>query len=278
MICRESVSISEMDIMIASYLFFIGAVFGSFAGAMVWRMKMGRKVTNERSECEHCHHKLSPLDLIPVVSWLWLRGKCRYCRTGIGWTPLLLELGLGAVFVLSYLAWPLGITSIYGVTTLSLWLVALVMLTILFIYDLRWFLLPDRIVWPLAVVGVGLFAARAIESDWMLLQGLLELSFALLPVSGLYYVLYTVSKGQWVGFGDVKLGIFIGLALGWQGAVVAVVLANFIGMLVLLPGLLSGKLSRKSQVPFGPFLIVGTVIAMLWWAPVLKWYLELIVF
>ena len=267
-----------MDIMIASYLFFIGAVFGSFAGAMVWRMKMGRKVTNERSECEHCHHKLSPLDLIPVVSWLWLRGKCRYCRTGIGWTPLLLELGLGAVFVLSYLAWPLGITSIYGVTTLSLWLVALVMLTILFIYDLRWFLLPDRIVWPLAVVGVGLFAARAIESDWMLLQGLLELSFALLPVSGLYYVLYTVSKGQWVGFGDVKLGIFIGLALGWQGAVVAVVLANFIGMLVLLPGLLSGKLSRKSQVPFGPFLIVGTVIAMLWWAPVLKWYLELIVF
>lgn len=265
-----------MTVLIAGYLFLLGAALGSFAGAMVWRIKTGRKVANDRSECEHCHHKLSALDLVPVVSWLYLRGKCRYCRKPIGWTPLLLELGLGAVFVVSYLAWPLGVTGAYGVASLLLWLVALTMLAILFVYDLRWFILPDKLVWPLAVVGLGLFAIQALERDLSLLQWPMELLLALLPVSGLYYVLYVMSKGQWVGFGDVKLGIFIGLALGWQGALVAVVLANFIGVLVVLPGLMSKKLSRTSQIPFGPFLIAATVIAMLGHEVLANWYLNLL--
>lgn len=265
-----------IELLISSYLFFVGAVFGSFAGAMVWRLKTGKKLANERSECEQCHHKLSWLDLIPIVSWLALGGKCRYCRKPIGWSPLMLELGLGAIFVISYLAWPYSLDSLLGVSSLLLWLVAVVMLAILFVYDLRWYLLPDKVMWPLIVVGGLLFAVKALLSSWGLSQALIELVLCLIPVSGVYYLLYTVSQGRWVGFGDVKLGIFIGLALGWQGALVTLVLANFIGLFAVLPGLVSGKLSRSSEIPFGPFLIIATMITMLAGDHLVRLYVQVV--
>lgn len=264
-----------MDTLIILALFVFGAIFGSFGGAMVWRLKTGRRVANDRSECEHCHHKLSVLDLIPVLSWLTLRGKCRYCRKPIGWTPLLLEIGLGLVFVSSYVLWPWQLTTPLELSFFVAWLVACVMLAILFVYDLKWYLLPDRVIWPLAGVGVVLFICRALLNKWGLDQSFLELGLALVPVTGVYYVLHKVSQGRWVGFGDVKLGIFIGLALGWQGALLALVLSNFIGLVIILPGLLSGKFSRTSEIPFGPFLIVATIIAMLSGEHIIRWYLQL---
>lgn len=261
--------------LVAFYLFLFGAIFGSFAGAMVWRLKTGRNIANDRSECEHCHHKLSWLDLIPLISWLYLRGKCRYCRKPIGWTALVLEIGLGVVFAVSYLLWPFQLGTSLEVGYFLLWLVACVMLAILFVYDLRWYLLPDKVIWPLAAVGGALFIIRASLNQWGLEQAALEFAFAFIPVSGVYYLLYKVSDGRWVGFGDVKLGIFIGLALGWTGALLALVLANFIGLLVVLPGLLSGKFSRSSEISFGPFLIVATFIAMLAGQGIIGWYMQL---
>ena len=253
-----------MNIVITSYLFLLGAIFGSFAGAMVWRIKTGRKLAADRSECEHCHHKLSVLDLLPLVSWLWLKGRCRYCKKPIGWTPFILELSLGLVFALSFVAWPYDMSDPLSIALITLWLIACVMLAILFVYDLRWFLLPDKVIWPLVGVGVVYFVVNALIGGLSPPQALTELVLGLLPISGVYYVLYTVSKGAWVGFGDVKLGIFMGLVLGWQGALLALMLANCIGLAVLAPGLLSGKLSRTSHIPFGPFLIIATFIALLW--------------
>lgn len=253
-----------MNIVIGLYLFFLGAVFGSFVGAMVWRLKTGRKLAADRSECEHCHHKLSVLDLLPLVSWLWLRGRCRYCKKTIGWTPFILELSLGLVFALSYIAWPYGLSDPLSIALLALWLVSCVMLAILFLYDLRWFLLPDKVMWPLFGVGAVYFTVNALAGGLSLSQAVPELAFGLLPIAGVYYVLYIVSKGEWVGFGDVKLGIFMGFVLGWQGALLALMLANCIGLAVIAPGLLSGKLSRSSHIPFGPFLIIATLIALLW--------------
>lgn len=261
--------------LVAIVLFVFGAIFGSFAGAMVWRIKTSRSLANDRSECEHCHHKLSWLDLVPLLSWLYLRGKCRYCRKPIGWTALLLEVGLGLVFVASYLLWPSPLGSPIEVIHLGLWLLACVLLAILFVYDLRWYLLPDKIIWPLAVVGGAIFVIQAITSKWGLEQVVVEFALAFVPVTGVYYLLYKVSSGRWVGFGDVKLGIFIGLALGWIGALLTLVLANFIGLLVVLPGLLSGKFSRTSEIPFGPFLIVAALISMLIGSQIVDWYLQL---
>lgn len=242
---------------------------GSFAGAVAWRLEKSRDFVRERSECEHCHHVLAPKDLLPIVSWLWLRGKCRYCKASIGKSALWLEIGLGLAFAVSFAVWPYGFTAL-GIALFAAWLVALVALAILFVYDIRHFLLPDVIVWPLAVLGVLMFVLRMLLETTPMGTWFIEAVLALLPVSGLYAALYVVSGGRWIGFGDVKLGIFIGLALGWQGALVALLLANYFGFFWVLPKLLRGKLDRASHMPFGPFLIAATYVAFLWGESLIK--------
>ena len=254
--------------LILFYLFLVGAAFGSFAGAMAWRLHEGRDVVRERSECEHCHHILAWYDLIPLVSWLSLRGKCRYCHKSIGISALML--GLGAALVLSFTAWPYE-WSVLGIALFAVWLVSLVYLTILFVYDVRHSLLPDVLVWPLTALGdIGFALLMQLQalpySPWPL-----EAFLALLPVTGVYWLLHTISGGRWIGFGDVKLGIFIGLMLGWQGGVFALLVANYLGFFWILPALLRGKLDRSSRMPFGPFLIVATFIVFLWGKTLLAW-------
>lgn len=265
-----------MTIFTILLLFFLGAVFGSFAGAVAWRLEKRRDFVRERSECEHCHHVLAPKDLVPVVSWLLLKGKCRYCAKPIGRSALYLEIGLGLAFALSFAFWPYGFEAL-GIWLFVTWLVSLVALTILFIYDMRHFLLPDVIVWPLAVLGTVLFVLRMMFYDTPPVWWALEMVVALLPVTGLYGLLYAISKGRWIGFGDVKLGIFIGLALGWQYALIALLIANYLGFFWVLPKLLRGKLDRTSHMPFGPFLIVATFISFLWGEVLVKLFVEYLI-
>jgi len=264
------------DIFVVIALGLLGVCLGSFANAAIWRLKVKKDIVRDRSECTHCHHKLAANDLIPVVSWLILRGKCRYCHKKIDDNPFV-ELGVGIYFVASYLLWPVMLNSNYAWFDFSLWLLYGVGLAILFVYDLRWYLLPDRVVWPLAVLGAVDFIARGIMQHLSFGQFAAEAALALFVISGLYYLLHIVSKGKWVGFGDVKLGIFMGLALGWQMGLLTLFLANLIGCLIIIPGLITGKLRANSQVPFGPLLIAGFVIAGLFGQRLLDWYLNIFV-
>lgn len=259
-----------MYLLISAYLFAVGAAMGSFAGAVAWRLEKKRDFVRERSECEHCHHQLAWYDLIPLFSWLSLRGRCRYCHKPIGISAPLLEVGLGLAFAISLLVWPYGWSAL-AIALFVIWLVALTLLAILFVYDMRHSLLPDVLIWPLAALGVILFVILMILQGAPLSRWLLEALLALIPVSGVYWVLHRLSDGRWVGFGDVKLGLFIGLALGWQGALLVLMLANYLGLFWVLPGLLSRKLDRSSHMPFGPFLIVATYIVFLWGQPLLAW-------
>ena len=263
-----------MMIEVAILLGVLGAAFGSFAGAMAWRMHTNRKLGNDRSECEHCHHKLGVLDLIPIFSWLLLRGKCRYCKNQIGWLPFVAEVAVAAAFVLSYVYWPLGFAAWQATLLFIMWLGYIVALATLLIYDARWMLLPNKIVLPLvalafidAALRVSLLPGAGVV-DYILYAGL-----GLLPLAGVYGALYVVSKGKWIGFGDVKLAVFMGVVLGWQLALLVFMLANIISFLVVLPGLATGKLKRTSRVPFGPFLIAGFIIAGLWGDQLIRWYL-----
>lgn len=261
-------------IYISLLLGLLGLVCGSFVGALVWRLKEKRDWISDRSECEHCHHKLTVIDLIPVASWLALGGKCRYCRHPIGIETLLVEFLTGVLFVVSYLWWPENLTSWAAIVDFAFWLVFIVFLAALFLYDVRWYMLPDKLTYPLIALGLidGLIKITWIHS----IHGphtLLDLLYGLLPIGGLYGLLFFISNGKWVGLGDAKLGIFIGLVLGWQGALLTMLLANFIGVLVVLPGLLSRKLSRNSRVPFGPFLIAGFWLAGLAGPYVIDWYM-----
>jgi leader peptidase (prepilin peptidase)/N-methyltransferase len=284
------------DFLIYLALVMFGATFGSFAAASVWRLrarqlavdkangeeydhkeyaklkKVIAKPLDDHSQCLYCSYKLKWYDLIPIVSWLSLRGKCRNCKAPIGWFEFLMEIGVAAFFVLSYIFWPDGVDSILAAVHFALWLVAGVVMSMLFAYDVKWFLLPDKLNIILAIVGLGIVGvtiAQTGEVGVTLLNALGSLAI----LSGLYAVLYFVSKGRWVGFGDVKLGIGLALILvDWQLAIMALFLANFIGCLVVIPLLASKKLSRTSHVPFGPLLIAGAIVSWFVGSQILNWY------
>ncbi|HEX6462364.1 MAG TPA: prepilin peptidase [Candidatus Saccharimonadales bacterium] len=257
-------------------LLLLGLCFGSFVNALVWRLHEKKSMVNDRSECPHCHHKLAVADLVPLFSWLYLKGKCRYCKKPIEDSPIV-EAVMPLLFVGSYLLWADAIITWFDWVNFGTWLAYIVGLVALFVYDLKWYILPDKIIWPL--IGFAVVNALVQFFTWQpygpALDTLLFYSYGLLPIAGVYWLIYTFSKGQLVGFGDVKLGIFIGLALGWQNAFLTFLVANVLGTLVVLPLLFAGKLQRKSRVPFGPFLIVGFFIAGLYGDRIVSWYLSL---
>lgn len=253
-----------------------GLIFGSFIDALVWRIReqsqlrkkkkttIPRELTmlHGRSMCPNCRHTLSPLDLIPIVSWVALRGKCRYCGKPISWQVPAIELFTGFLFVVSYLFWPLSFQGL-GLVEFCFWLVFLVGFVALTVYDLKWYILPDRIVYPL----IGLAAVRVIisvaffHSGWLTLLGSV---WGILIASGIFYVLYQVSDGAWIGGGDVKLGVVLGILLGGPlMSFMLLFLASVLGTLVSIPLLMVGRAKRSTLIPFGPFLIIATVILVL---------------
>ena len=266
-------------------LAWLGAMFGSFAGAQVWRLRakqliedeqagekvhkqevtrlrrLIRPVMQDRSECLHCHHTLAWYDLLPIVSWVTLRGRCRYCSHQIGWMEPLVEIGVATVFVVSYLAWPQSLESPLSLAAFAMWLIACVLMAILFAYDARWYLLPFSV--NLILIGVSLVffilytlsGGNADVPVWSTL-------FALTIIAGLYYVFSVMG---WSGLGDSILGVSLALMLAkWELAFLAVFVANLLGCFLLVPLALRGKLHRQLHIPFGPFLILGTAVALLW--------------
>ena len=258
-------------------MFILGAIMGSFIGAMTWRMQTGRDWVRGRSECEHCHHQLAAIDLIPIVSYLALGGKCRYCHKPIGRRAILLELLTGAAFAISAGLYPslaLGQwTSPWAVVTtanhclpvgLIVWLTCLVLMVALFTYDLQWRLLPNKLVFPLiaaALLYSAIYYLGIRGAGWA--TWLMNIGLGLLPITGIYGVLYLISGGRWIGLGDVKLGIAIGMLVPWWGGILVLFLSNLLGSLVSLPGLIRHKITGSSEIPFGPYLIFATYLVFL---------------
>lgn len=259
--------------MILLLLVGLGLTLGSFVNALVWRLHEKRDWVRERSECTHCHHQLATKDLIPVLSWLLLRGRCRYCSKKIHDNPLT-ELAVPVLFVISYLAWPLAFEGV-GLFQFILWCVFIVGFVALASYDFRWFLLPNKIVFPL--IGLGVFQALVVAiwtGNWKVV---LSAAFGALVVGGIFYLLFQVSQGTWIGGGDVKLGIVLGiLAGGLLEGFLLLFAASITALVSTLPSIVRGKAGRKSHVPFGPFLILGLIIVVLFGHRIIDWYSELI--
>jgi len=261
------------DSMIVLLLIVLGLLFGSFINALVWRLHEKKDWVSDRSECPNCHHKLAALDLVPVLSWVFLRGKCRYCHKPIPDSPFV-EVALPALFVVSYAFWPEPLHGV-GLFAFVFWLVFLVGFLALAVYDLKWFLLPNVIVFPLiALACVQIVGELLWGGTWNQLAGS---AIGALVMSGLFYAIFILSKGRWIGFGDVKLAIVLGLLVGGAlPALLVLFIASLLGTIVSLPLVLVGKANRKSHLPFGPMLIAGTVIVMLFGASIIDWYSGLI--
>ena len=279
----------------------IGAAMGSFVVAQVWRLRaqqlkaekgqgeavdlaeykrlkplMKRKVRSDRSTCLSCGHTLEWYDLLPIVSWLALRGKCRYCKASIGWTELLVELVMAGLFVVTILTWPWSLTNVLEWAKLVVWLVALVALAINFIYDARWFLLVSGLNWLLIGCGVVFSAITLVQSTDVLVS-LWSILGSVAILGGLYGALWLYSRGKWVGEGDIYLGTGLALLLAdWRLAFVALFAANLVGTLAILPQLVSKKLERGAHIPFGPLLIIGFLIAWFFGETIVSWYSQLV--
>lgn len=268
--------------MIILILVLAGLCLGSFSNALVWRLheqQKGKKSAAERrklsivsghSMCTKCHHQLGLTDLIPVVSWLWLRGRCRYCHQPISWQYPAVELITAGLFVGSYVYWPHGWSAV-GISQFVVWLGVLVLFMALTVYDLRWMLLPNRLVYPLTGLALAEVLMLALwQGNVSIVVGAL---WGVLCLAGLFYALFTVSNGTWIGGGDVRLGVSLGLLVsGPVKALLVLLLASLIGTVFTLPLLLTGKKHLSQKVPFGPFLILATIIVYLFGASLITWY------
>ena len=287
-------------------LVFLGLVGGSFVSALVWRLHKQSPVTSHqspvknsadspkletddwrlvtnssysifhgRSMCTNCGHALRARDLVPLLSWLSLRGHCHYCRAPISVQYPLIEASAAVVFLASYYFWPTSITG--GQTILFVaWLLAAIGLLALLIYDARWMLLPSKIIYPTLVVAV---IGRAVylfgyQPDKPHAVG--QWALALLVSSGLFWLLFTTSRGRYIGYGDVRLGLIIGTLLATPGkSLLVLFLASVLGLVFALPSVFKKRRNLSSQVPFGPFLIVATAVALLFGDSLINWYTAL---
>lgn len=288
------------DIYIAIVLGVLGAALGSYAGALVWRLRAKQlvedKATGEKVDTKELK-RLKPLtrisllkdrsidletgkqlkwyDLIPIISYISLRGKSRYSGKPIGRGELLIELGLAAFFVLSFVFWPYELVTVPAIIQFIVWLIAGVGLATLFSYDVRWFLLPDRV--NFTVIGLGLvYATLSVVGAVDVAAQLTSILVGVFILSGIYLVLWLISKGRWIGFGDVKLGLGLALLLAdWQLAFLALFAANLIGTLLVVPFMITGKLQRGAHVPFGPLLIAGAVLTQVFGVYIIDAYFSL---
>ena len=254
-------------------LFILGLAIGSFLNALIYRLHTGDSITKGRSKCPQCRHELSWKDLIPVVSYIVLKGKCRYCQKPISWQYPVVEVMTGILFFLVTFV-QVGSWELFGVTTgnvlylvFSLFIVSVMI--VIFVYDLRHYLILDKVLLPTAVIA---FAAPVflpqISLPWALVSSGV--------IGGFFLVLVLLSKERWMGWGDVKLGFLVGLILPWPLTIVVLLLA-FVGGSVISLLLVGLKIkSMKDSVPFGTFLAAATIITLIWGQAIADWYLGLI--
>lgn len=273
-------------------LFVFGAVFASFLGCMGWRMCKGESVLYGRSHCDSCGHVLSARDLIPIISYLWNKGRCRYCGAAIPKMNFYGEMLMAGAFVLAF--WRYNMT--YALLLMLFFICILYLVSVTDICEQK---IPDSVLLVAVIVRV-VFCVFNYVFDWnmvMYLQGVVliekpplwrELLGLLvdglavsLPLLLLVLLMEKLWKKEAMGGGDIKLLFVTGLYLGWEQNLLAVFLACIIGIVV---GMVQQRKAEKEAVdeevasvyfPFGPSIAAGAVLAMIFGNAILNWYLSL---
>ena len=270
-----------------------GAVLGSFAVAQVWRLRaaqfadakktgdefskeererlkslVGVKTKTDRSHCLNCGYQLRWFDLIPIVSWLSLGGKCRKCRQPIGKAEVLAEVGLAVVFAALFASSFLAIEQnlIFGLGRLVILLASATVATILFVYDAKWSLLPTKMLWLFNILA-GIYGLTTVLQMGLTGEVLANLAISILCFPGVYLLLTLVSGGAWVGDGDwiLALGLVLLLPVAPFNAMLMLFFANILGLLAInsIAIFKKEKIKRGAQIPFGPAMIVACFLVII---------------
>lgn len=251
--------------MIIILFFILGLIFGSFINCLVYRLKEEKTIMG-RSFCPKCEHKLGFWDLIPLFSFIFLKRKCRYCQKKIAMQYFLAELITGLIFVFIYWFYFLSKFASFNFLALGFYLIISVFLLILFIYDFKYYLIPDIIVWPAIVIALGFNLLLGQGIGNLLLAGLIGLVF--------FGFQYFISKGKWIGEGDILLGILVGFIVGWPQILLTLFISYILGSVIGIILILFKKKNWSSKIPFGPFLVLGTWISIFCGDYIINWYLS----
>jgi leader peptidase (prepilin peptidase)/N-methyltransferase len=252
------VSIQTISLILAGLF---GLLIGSFLNVVIYRLPIGQSLVSPPSRCRHCGYFLRWFDNIPVFSWAFLRARCRNCGTPVSWQYPLVEFITGALFVLVVWLTPIG-------PLLATRLLLVCILIVLFGIDLEHQILPNSITLPGIVIGLllSLIAPPGIKDAAI---GALLGAGILYGIAGAYY-LWRREEGM--GMGDVKMLAMVGAFLGWKAVLVTLVLSSFSGAIIGVILLRVQGRDMKFALPFGTFLAIGALIAMLAGDPLVAWY------
>lgn len=262
-------------------LFFIfGSAVGSLLSVVISRVRHNQKgIILGRSKCPKCKKQLHWSHLIPVISYIILRGQCAYCEKQISKLYLVLELLTGAVFAWIYSQNPFYLgNSVHGLVQNSSIEYALLAVAgfkmiiysgfiLIFVYDYLYQEIPDLFSLPLIAIAL---AGNIMIGQPDLISILTGAAIGLSFFGGQYLI----SKGKWLGEGDIRLGVLMGILLGWQFLLVAIVISYVIGSIISLFLIAKQKAKMNSEIAFGPFLILGTVISWQWGEQIINLYLS----
>lgn len=241
-----------MDLFLVGLL---GLIVGSFVNCVVYRSGNGISYITGRSFCPRCKHQLSWLDNIPLLSFLLLKGKCRYCFEKISLQYPLVELATAIEFLLVYLL----IGNNYSLLAYGFWMVSA--FSAIFLIDLKYGIIPDEILAATLIVSIPY---ALVASPYFMLTALI--SFLI------FLGIYRISKEEGIGFGDVKMSFVIGFILGYPKTIYALYLAFLTGALTGVILIISHKRKLKGAIPFGPFLCLGTIIFFFWGDQIIRWF------
>ncbi|MFZ2975681.1 MAG: prepilin peptidase [Candidatus Moraniibacteriota bacterium] len=262
----------------------LGLIVGSFLNVLVYRIHTAEELIFDRSKCPHCKKQIRWFDNIPVVSFVILKFRCRDCNEKISWQYPIVEIFTGVIFAL--IGWKFFVlinTASWLLTAYYLFM-ASSLITIL-VYDFLYLEIPGSVLW----VSIFLAIAFGLYSDGMTLLSLENNTLNLLDTRiypGIlsatiafvfFFSLSFFSREKWMGMGDAYLVILLGLILGWPEILLALFLAFFLGATYGIIMLATKKKKMKSQVPFAPFLVLGTLIALLFYSPIVSWYFSLFI-
>lgn len=250
-----------MNLVFSLLFFLFGTAIGSFINAASFRIGHGKNWISGRSACQKCQHQLKWWELIPVISFFLLKAKCSSCKESIASRYLLVELVMGALFLVAGQSFLLA----FDYWTLLFELVLSSSLVFLFLHDLEFFILPDLVTIPSLIVLFGLQLLRGYSVQ--------ELLLAILIGAGFFAFQFIISKGKWIGGGDIRMGALMGSALSWPGILIGLFLSYIYGSVIAIYLLATKKKSMGAKLPFGTFLALGTLTTLWYGDAILTWYL-----
>lgn len=257
-----------MDLYFCVVFFIMGAIFGSFFNVCIYRIPNNQSVANPPSHCYNCNTKLKALDLVPILSWIFLKGKCRYCSNKISYRYALVETLTGILFMLIYKVYNFEIITIYYLVLISI-------LIIITFIDIDYYIIPDGLILFSGILALlfNLFGYGIGIKD-----SLLGMVICGGGTFTLIYLIEIIVKKEVMGGGDIKLFAIIGLFLGVKLGLLTILLSVYVGAGYGIIVILYSKIKNKkynSVIPYGPFISVGALISVLCGTNIIDAYISI---